>query len=130
MTYTDPELAHVGLTESDAIRRNVAIRALRWSFHENDRAHAERKTAGHVKVLTDKKGRVLGATIAGAEAGELIQIWALAVKERMHIGKIAGMVAPYPTLGEAGRKAAQSFYSSVPGAPWVRKIVNLLAKLG
>jgi pyruvate/2-oxoglutarate dehydrogenase complex dihydrolipoamide dehydrogenase (E3) component len=77
-TYTDPELAHVGLTEDEARKRKRKIKVLRWTYAENDRAQAERKTTGHVKMVTDSKGRILGATIAGAGAGEMINLFALA----------------------------------------------------
>ena len=69
MTFTDPELAHVGLTEAQARERHRTIRVLRWPYHENDRAQAERETHGHIKVVTAKNGRILGATIVGAHAG-------------------------------------------------------------
>ena len=66
VTFTDPELAQVGLTEAQATARGSAIRVLRWPYHENDRAQVEGTTAGHIKVVTDRRGRVLGATIVGA----------------------------------------------------------------
>ena len=66
VTFTDPELAHVGLTDAQARERHGAIRVLRWPYHENDRAQAERETRGHIKVVTNTKGRILGATIVGA----------------------------------------------------------------
>src|SRR5262249_46756818 len=94
VTFTDPELAHVGLTEAEARARQHEIRVLRWPYHENDRAQAERETVGHIKVVTDGKGVVLGATIVGAAAGELITAWALAVGERLNVRAFAGMIVP------------------------------------
>ena len=79
VTFTDPELAHVGLTETQARERHKTIRVLRWPYHENDRAQAERATHGHIKVVTAKNGRILGCTIVGAHAGELITTWTLAL---------------------------------------------------
>jgi pyruvate/2-oxoglutarate dehydrogenase complex dihydrolipoamide dehydrogenase (E3) component len=81
VTFTDPELAHVGLSEEAARGRNLAFGVLRWSLHENDRAQAERATDGLIKVIVTKKGKILGASIVGEHAGELIQMWSLAVSQ-------------------------------------------------
>ena len=85
VTFTDPELAHVGLMEGEARAKYGKVHVLRWSYSENDRAQAERDTRGHVKVVTSPKGIILGATIAGAQAGELIQMWSLAISQSMKI---------------------------------------------
>ena len=85
VTFTDPELAHVGLTEAEARRRGYGIQVLRWPYQENDRAQAERETTGHIKVVTTRRGRILGATIVGAAAGELITTWTLAVSRNLNI---------------------------------------------
>ena len=77
VTYTEPELAQTGLTEAQARARGIKIRILRWPYHDNDRAQAERETHGHIKVITTRKGKILGATIVGAQAGELIAMWTL-----------------------------------------------------
>ncbi len=79
---------------------------VRWPYHENDRAQAERATAGHIKVVTDAKGYILGATIVGAGAGELISAWTLALSQGLNIRAFAGMIVPYPTLAEIGKRAA------------------------
>ena len=87
VTYTDPELAHVGLTEAQArAAHGDDITVLRWPFDENDRAQTERETDGLVKVGDDHNGRILGASIVGAQAGELIQVWVLAIAQRLKIG--------------------------------------------
>lgn len=130
VTFTDPELAHVGLTEDQARGAKHKINVLRWPFTENDRAHAEHQTLGHVKVVTDGKGRVLGATIVGPGASELIQIWSLAVARKLRVSALAGYVAPYPTLGEAGRRAALRHYATLPAKASVRRLIDFLAKLG
>jgi pyruvate/2-oxoglutarate dehydrogenase complex dihydrolipoamide dehydrogenase (E3) component len=129
-TYTDPELANVGMTEADARKANIALNVLRWPFHENDRAQAEKKTAGLIKVITDSKGRILGAGIAGAGAGEMINLWALAVEKNMSVRDIAGYVPPYPTMTEIGKRAAVSFYAPQTRKPFVRKLVGWLARFG
>src|SRR5262249_41270396 len=98
VTFTDPELAHVGLTEAAAKARKHRVRVLRWPYHENDRALAERASRGHIKVIVTRRGRILGATIVGHNAGELIGTWVLAIEQRLNIRAIAGTVVPYPTL--------------------------------
>ncbi len=128
VTYTDPELAHVGLTEAQAREAGIAVRVLRWEMTENDRARAERRTEGKIKVVVNRKGRVLGATIVGVHAGELIQPWILAISRNMKIGAMAGMIAPYPTLGEAGKRVAGSFYADALYSPKVRRMVRWLLK--
>ena len=130
VTFTDPELAHVGLTEAEARARGKTIRLLRWPYHENDRAQAERETSGHIKVITDKKGRILGATIVGAAAGELITAWTLAINQRLNIRAFAGIVVPYPTLSEIGKRAAISFYTPRLASPWLRRILGWLQRFG
>ena len=77
VTYTDPELAQTGITEAQARARKLKFRILRWPYHDNDRAVAERETHGHIKVIVSTRGKILGATIVGAQAGELIAMWAL-----------------------------------------------------
>jgi pyruvate/2-oxoglutarate dehydrogenase complex dihydrolipoamide dehydrogenase (E3) component len=130
VTYSDPELAHVGLGEDAARERHGTIRILRWSFAENDRAQATRQVDGMIKVITAKRGRVLGASIVGPEAGELIQPWILAVAEAMPIRKMAQLIAPYPTLGEVGKRAAGSYYAPSLFSERTRSIVRLLGKFG
>ncbi len=126
VTFTDPELAHIGLTEAQARRRRYAIRVLRWPYHENDRAQAEREAQGHVKVVTDRRGRILGATIVGASAGELIAAWTLAISQGLNIRAFTGMVVPYPTLAEIGKRAAITYFTPSLTSPWVHRIISLL----
>lgn len=130
VTFTDPELAHVGLTEEEARRTRKVIRILRWPLAENDRAQAERATRGHIKVVTDKGGRILGATIVGAGAGELIGTWSLALANRLNIRAIAGAVVPYPTIGEIGKRAAITYFLPRLTSPFVRRIIGWLRRLG
>ena len=101
---------------------------MRWPYCENDRAQADRTTVGHVKVVTGARGRILGATIVGAHAGELIAPWTLAINQGLNIRALAGMVAPYPTLGEVNKRAAMTFFSSAAANPTVRRIVRWLRR--
>jgi pyruvate/2-oxoglutarate dehydrogenase complex dihydrolipoamide dehydrogenase (E3) component len=130
VTFTDPELAHVGMTEDEARRRGHAFRVLRWPYQENDRAQAERGTRGHIKVITSKYGRIFGVSIVGSTAGELISLWALAIAQRTNIRTIAGMVMPYPTLSEIGKRTAVTYFTPGLTSPWVRRIITLLRRFG
>ena len=103
---------------------------LRWEFAENDRAQTERETFGEVKIVTRPNGRILGATILGAGAGDLILPWALAVSRGLKIGAMANLVVPYPTRGEAGKRAAGAFYTPSLFSPRTRRLVRLLARFG
>ena len=128
-TYTDPELAQVGLTERQAAARGLDPQVLRWPMAENDRARTERRTEGLVKVVADRRGRLLGASIASPQAGELIQPWGLALQAGLKLSALAGAVPPYPTLGEAGKRAAGSFYAPKLFGPMARTAVRWLARL-
>ena len=130
VTYTDPELAQVGLSEAAARQAGEAVRVLRWRFAENDRAQTERDTEGLVKIVTRPGGRVLGASILGAGAGDLILPWALAISQKLKIGAFANLVVPYPTRGEAGKRAAGEFYTPALFSPRTRRIVRFLARFG
>ena len=131
VTFTDPELAHVGMSEEEARgRHGDSISVLRAPFAENDRARAEARNDGLVKLVTDRRGRILGVTIVGAGAGELISLWSLAVSRRLKVSAIAGLVLPYPTLSETGKRAAVAFYSTIPQKPWVRRLVRFLRIFG
>lgn len=130
-TYTDPELAQVGATEAAARAvHGERVRVLRWSFAENDRAQCERDTAGEVKIVAAANGRILGASVLAAGAGDLILPWALAISRRLKIGSLANLVVPYPTRGEAGKRAAGSFYTSKLFSPRTRWLVRSLTYFG
>jgi len=130
VTFTDPELAHVGLDEAQARARFKTIWVLRWPYHENDRAQAERLTQGHIKVITKKNGLIIGCTIVGAQAGELIAPWTLAVTQRLNIRHMAGIVVPYPTLSEIGKRAAMSYFSASLSNPRLRRLITFLRRFG
>ncbi|HEY1799058.1 MAG TPA: FAD-dependent oxidoreductase [Stellaceae bacterium] len=129
VTYTDPELAQVGPTEA-AAGRDGPVRVLRWGFAENDRAQTERDLVGEVKIVIKPNGRILGATILGAGAGDLILPWALAISQRLKIGAMANLIVPYPTRGEAGKRAAGAFYTPSLFSPRTQRLVRLLARFG
>jgi len=128
VTFTDPELAHVGLSEAEAKKTHAGARVLRWGFHENDRAQTERATEGFIKVVVTRKGRILGADIVGKSAGELIHPWVLAVANRMKIAQLASYIAPYPTLGEVGKRAAGSYFTPALFSARTRRVVRFLLR--
>ncbi|NKB26917.1 MAG: dihydrolipoamide dehydrogenase [Rhodobacteraceae bacterium] len=128
VTYTDPELAQIGLTEAEAQdQHGNMLEVVRFPYDENDRAIAEGKTTGLIKVMV-VKGRPVGASIAGAQAGELIGVWALAIANKMKMSQVAAMVAPYPTLGEINKRAAGAYFSprlfDNPKVKWVVRTVQ------
>lgn len=130
VTFTDPELAHVGLTDAQARERHGAIRVVRSPYRDNHRAQAERETRGHIKVVTDPKGLILGATIVGAAAGEQITAWTLAINHGLNIRAFAELVMPYPTYMEVGKQAAITFFTPRLATNWMRRILNLLRWFG
>jgi pyruvate/2-oxoglutarate dehydrogenase complex dihydrolipoamide dehydrogenase (E3) component len=128
-TYTDPELAQVGLTEAEAKKEfDYKLEVARFPFHENDRAIAEGKTTGLIKVMI-VKGRPVGATIVGANAGDLIGVYALAIANKLKMSQVAAMVAPYPTLGEVNKRAAGAYFSPrLFENDMIKKVVALVQK--
>jgi pyruvate/2-oxoglutarate dehydrogenase complex dihydrolipoamide dehydrogenase (E3) component len=129
-TYTDPELAHVGMTEADALETVKGVRILRWPYSENDRAQAEHRTAGLVKLVTDRRGRLLGCSIVGAHAGELIALYAMALSRGMGVRDIASLVVPYPTMSEIGKRAAITYFAGATRKPLVRALIRILRVFG
>ncbi|MEL7017406.1 MAG: FAD-dependent oxidoreductase, partial [Pseudomonadota bacterium] len=127
VTYCDPELAHVGMSEAQAQASGNTINVQRWSFDENDRAIAEAGTAGLVKVITAKNGKVLGASIVGKNAGDLIQPWALAVANGQKIKAFTNYIAPYPTRGEASKRVAGAFFTETLFSTRTKGVVKLLS---
>jgi pyruvate/2-oxoglutarate dehydrogenase complex dihydrolipoamide dehydrogenase (E3) component len=128
-TYTDPELAQVGLTEAEAREEHGGnLEVVRFPYAHNDRAIAERKTAGLIKVMV-VRGRPIGVSIAGAQAGELINLWAFILANRLRMKHVANMVAPYPTLGEINKRAAGAYFSpKLFDSPMVKRVVGLIQR--
>ena len=111
-------------------RAQARIRVLRWPYHENDRAQAERETRGHIKVVTDPKGpHPRAPPSSGPAAGELITTWTLAISRRLNIRAFAGIVVPYPTLSEIGKRAAITYFTPSLTSTLVRRIIALVAPL-
>ncbi len=128
VTYTAPELAQVGLSEAAAKAAGRDIETARWPFHDNDRAIATGETEGFVKIVAERS-RVIGATIVGAHAGDLVAPWIVAVGQKLKVATMAGTVMPYPTLSEAGKRAAGAYFSPRLFSPRTRKLVRFLFDL-
>lgn len=131
VTYTDPELARIGLTEDEAReKQGDAVTIVRTSFVDVDRAQTDGRTEGTIKIVVGKRGTILGATILGDRAGELIHVWSLAMSQGLSLKAMASAIVPYPTLGEISKKAASLYYAGKLFSPWPRRIVRWLAALG
>ncbi len=131
VTYTDPELAHVGLSDNEAQKAfGASAKTLSWRFAENDRAQTEGKTKGMIKIMLGKGGVIVGASIVGPSAGELIAPFVLAVTNKIKISAFANLVLPYPTLSEIGKRAAITHYAGIAQKPWLRKMLGLLKIFG
>jgi pyruvate/2-oxoglutarate dehydrogenase complex dihydrolipoamide dehydrogenase (E3) component len=132
-TYTDPELARVGLSETEARQRGVEHRVYRFAFDEIDRARAEDETEGFAKIVTDPKGRLLGAAIVGAHAGELIAECVLALSKGMRAGDLTGVIHAYPTLAQINRRVADQRLKEglTPSSKrWIQRIFGLQGTRG
>jgi len=130
-TYTSPELASVGLSEKGATEKyGDKFTVLKWPYTENDRARATRSTNGMVKVIATKKGLILGASIVGRSADEILAPWTLAISQGLKIGAMANVISPYPTLGEVNKRAASAFYTKSLFSDKTKRLVKLLSFLG
>ena len=129
VTYTDPELAHVGLSEAAAKEQGIEVQAVTFGFDENDRARAERATEGFIKAVIGPRAKILGATIVGRHAGELILPWVLAVQKGLKASDMAGIIAPYPTLGEVSKRVAGAYYTPSLFSDRTRKVVGFMQYL-
>ncbi len=130
VTYCAPEMACVGLGEIEARAAHRTVQTLRWPFAENDRAKATGESGGMIKVTADAKGRILGAMIVGAHAGELITPWTLAISQGLKLADIAGTVMPYPTLSEVSRRVTITSFAPLTIRPAVRRVIRLLRIFG
>jgi pyruvate/2-oxoglutarate dehydrogenase complex dihydrolipoamide dehydrogenase (E3) component len=127
-TFTDPELAHAGLGEEELRKRGEKFQVYRFPFSRLDRAITESEFTGLVKVFANSRGKVLGASILGANAGEMIAEYALAIQAKARLGAISSAIHPYPTYAIANRRAADIFATSVltpSRVTWIRRLFRL-----
>jgi pyruvate/2-oxoglutarate dehydrogenase complex dihydrolipoamide dehydrogenase (E3) component len=123
-TYTDPELAHVGLTESEAARRNVPLSTFEVNLAELDRGVVDGITSGLVRVhLAPDTDRILGATVVGPHAGDLISLMSLAMTNGLGLSAFSQTILPYPSLAEAFRRAGDA-RNRTRLTPWVRSLLR------
>ena len=123
-------MAQVGLTEAQAIATHGAdkVTVLRAAFADTDRARAEGIGEGLLKVMV-VKGRPVGASIVGPQAGEMIGLWSMAIANRLKMGQIAATVLPYPTLGEVSKRAASAYFSpKLFDSPMVKRVVGMVQR--
>jgi len=130
VALTRPELARVGLSEDEARSHAGAIRVLRWPYAESERGQAQRESDGFVKVVTNARGRVLGVSIVGAEAGELIATWSLAIRAGMTASEMAQLVMPHPAFSEISKRVATSFLVPMATKPGLRRLIGFLRRFG
>ncbi len=128
-TYTDPELASIGHNETSARKAGIEYQVWTEEFNANDRALAEGKTAGKIKMLLDQKERVIGVQIAGPRAGDLIGEWAALLYGGVKLSSLAGSVHPYPTLGEINKRVASTFLGTKIFSDTVKKGLKLFFQL-
>ena len=125
-TYCDPEVASIGLNETRARERGIEYRVVESGFNDVDRALAEAATEGKVKILIDKKERIIGTQIVGAHAGELIISSIHAIRKKFKLMDLLSPIYPYPVLGEIQKKAAGAFLGKKLFNPKVRKILRTI----
>ncbi|WFE75922.1 NAD(P)/FAD-dependent oxidoreductase [Roseinatronobacter sp. S2] len=129
VTYTDPELAQIGLTEAQARQKfGGQLSVQRIGYDQIDRAQADGRTDGFIKLMV-ARGRPVGVTLAGAQAGELIAPFALAIANNLKLGAIAATVLPYPTLAEIGKRAAGAYFSpKLFDNPMIKRVVRMVQR--
>ena len=127
VTYTQPELAHVGGNLNEILKHHPKAKLFTAHFTENDRAQTEHDTIGMIKVVTTAKGEILGVSILGPSAGELLTPWILAMQAKVKIRQLAEMIVPYPTLSEINKRIAAEFYKPLLISKKMRRIVRFLA---
>ena len=129
VTFTDPELAQVGLTEAEArVRHGAALTVVEAAFARNDRAITEGQTAGFLKVMVHK-GRPVGATLVGPGAGDLITPWSLAIAGDLKMSALAGLITAYPTRSDITKAAVSAYYSPRLFAnPWIKRGVSVVQR--
>ena len=126
--YTDPEVGHIGMTESEAVKKHGAadVRTYSVEMADIDRAVVDRTATGFLKLVCDKRGRILGAHAFCANASTLIETLVLARKKKVTVSQLAQLVSPYPSLADALQKAASLYYQDV-AASWLGSVGRRIA---
>ncbi len=129
VTYTGPELAQIGMTESEAREAGLDPRPFRFPLPETDRGVAEGLEEGVVKLVVSPRGRLLGVGVLGPHAGEMAGMFALMIGRKLPLSALAGLTLPYPTLAEAAQRAAADFYTPKFLSTFSKRLVRLLWRL-
>lgn len=130
VTYTHPEIAHIGLMYKDAMQCHSDVQMVSWPLHDNDRAQAESETIGQINIVTNKKGHILGVSIISAHAGELLLPWILAMQEKKKLNSMASLIVPYPTFSEISKRAAGEFFKPLVFSPKIKRLIKFLQIFG
>jgi pyruvate/2-oxoglutarate dehydrogenase complex dihydrolipoamide dehydrogenase (E3) component len=129
VTYTDPEVGRVGFTEEEARARWNRVEVYRYEFNDLDRAIVDGHDDGFVKIVTKPNGKIVGATVVGSGAGDLLVPLVLAIKRGITLPRLSQLVYPYPTMSEGIKRAADSYYReklSGRSGVWLRRVVRWL----
>lgn len=130
VTFTDPEIANVGLNEEMARKRlGEDFKIVRWSYGEIDRARAERQTEGVIKMIISGNGKILGCGIAGAQAGELISLFSFAIANDLKTTNLVKFIAPYPTMADLVKRVGVESFKEQLSNPWLGRWTRLIRKL-
>jgi pyruvate/2-oxoglutarate dehydrogenase complex dihydrolipoamide dehydrogenase (E3) component len=129
-TFSDPELAHLGESEAELQKRKARFNEYRFSFDRLDRAITDGATNGEVKVFADRAGRILGVSILGANAGEMISEYALAMRNGLRLPDIANTIHPYPTFLLGNRRAADQHSWKYLDSPFLGVLGRILGYRG
>lgn len=129
VTYTTPELAHVGKTQKQCEEAKITHEVLALALTENDRSQAQASIKGKIKIIVDKKARVLGVTIVADNAGELLLPWSMMIKEKKTLRSLTDSIIAYPTVSEISKRIAGEYYKPKLFSTKVKKMVRLLLKL-
>jgi pyruvate/2-oxoglutarate dehydrogenase complex dihydrolipoamide dehydrogenase (E3) component len=130
VVWSRPQVASLGLSETEARKAAGTIRVLRWPFSENAAAQAAGETEGFVKAIVDRKGRILGVTIVGEAAGELLAPWCIAMRAGLSVGDLAGIPLPASARSDVSRRAALAFHATLTTRPGLRRLIGFLRRFG
>jgi pyruvate/2-oxoglutarate dehydrogenase complex dihydrolipoamide dehydrogenase (E3) component len=130
LVATDPPLAHVGLTEAEARRRHKKLTIVRAPYAEHDGARAQGRTEGHVKLVIGRRGDLLGATVAGANAADAMGVWALVIAGKLSLADMSSSLSVGPSTAEIGKNATMAYFGRKAPGPLKRGMVRLLRILG
>ena len=129
VTYTSPEVAQIGLTEATAREQyGEEVKVTHFAFEENDRAIAEGKTKGEAKLII-RKGKLLGASIVGEGAGDILQMVGLAMSNGLKVKDLTNFISPYPTRTEVVKRAASAYFTETVFGPGAKRLVGLLHRI-